>query len=347
VTGATGCVGRSLVRRLAEGGCKVNALCRGTTKFQSLFSKIPATTLRLIEGSLESPDALRAATEGVDVVFHAAAKVHSIPRNREEEEEFFRVNVGGTENLLRACEKRALSAFIFFSTIAVYGPNAPNPLQEILPCLPEGAYAKSKYEAERRVLESFTKNVMPATVLRLSLVYGEGERGNFQRMIRGIDRHRFVFVGNKHCQKSMAYVENAVEAALLAAGNSLARGEVFNVADPSPHPMQLVVETVARELKVSVPVLQVPASMMRIGGGVLDLIGRVLHFRPPFSARDIAKLTYIPFVTYQKFNRLWGFNCRSNSAKACDARSSGIVRNNQISCGNPNLCFGSSFRQVC
>lgn len=306
VTGATGFIGRRLVRRLSTEGWKVNTLCRGTSEFNRLFGDIPATKIRLIEGSLESPEILRAAMEGVDVVFHTAAKVHSIPRNREEEEEFFHVNSVCTENLLRACENKVLSAFIFFSTIAVYGPSLPNPLQESMPCCPEGAYAKSKYEAEQRVLESFRKNGIPATVLRLSLVYGEGGRGNFQRLIRGIDRGRFVFLGNKQCQKSMVYVENVVEAALKAA-NSPANGEVFNVADTSPYRMELIVETVARELKVSTPSLQVPASLMCFVGNVFEFLGRALHFRPPFTARDITKLTSDTICDVSKIQRAMRF----------------------------------------
>jgi len=292
---------------LAAGGYQVNALCRRKQKCESLFGGIPASTVRLIEGNLESPEVLRAAVEDADLVFHAAAKVHSIPRNRAEEDEFFRVNSTGTENLLRACGNRPLSAFIFFSTIAVYGPDSPNPLQEAMPCHPEGAYAKSKYAGEQHVLEAFKKHSMPSTVLRLSLVYGEGERGNFQRMIRGIDRRRFVFVGNKRCLKSMAYVDNIVEAALLAAGNSAARGQVFNVADPEPYPMQVVVETVARELKVPVPSLEFPASLMRMGGKVLETFGGALRFRPPFTARDIDKLTSDSICDVSKIQTTLGY----------------------------------------
>lgn len=250
------------MRRLLAQGCRVNVLVRDPTRSEPMFGPELPGAVRVITGELNVAPALEEAADGVEVVFHAAARVHSVPRNPREARAFFRDNVGGTEALLRCCTRQQLRRFVFFSTAAVYGNGAARPLDEAMPCHPAGPYAESKYQAERQVATFFREREGGAVILRLSLVYGEGERGNFLRLIRGIDKGRFLFVGDGHGRKSMTYVENVVEAALLSAVRPEARGQVFNVADPSPYPLRLVAETVARELGVAIPRLHVPASLM-------------------------------------------------------------------------------------
>ena len=290
-------------------GWEVNALYRGKPPRQSSPDAVSLQAIRAIHGDIEDSACLDRATEGIDVVFHAAAKVHSVPRTRQEEKEFYRINVDGTEKLLRACQRQPLRAFIFFSTIAVYGPDTEIPMQETTPCRPEGAYAVSKFQAEERVLSS-GKRGMPASVLRLGLVYGEAERGNFLRMVRSIDRGRFLFVGSLGCKKSMTYVENVIDAALLAAENPLARGEIFNLADPSPYPLKLVVETVAKELGVSLSQLRIPPSVLYLCGGLLEFFGGALHFHPPFTPRDVKKLTSDTICDVTRIESTLGFKSR-------------------------------------
>lgn len=307
VTGATGMIGSFLVRRLLAQGSRVNVLVRDRTRFERIFGPELTGAVRLVTGELDVAGALEEAADGVEVVFHAAARVHSVQSNPREARAFFRDNIGGTEALLRCCTRNPLRRFVFFSTAAVYGNGVAGPLDEAMPCHPVGPYAESKYQAERRVAAFFGEKEGGAVILRLSLVYGEGERGNFLRMIRGIDQGRFLFVGDGQGRKSMTYVENVVEAALLAAVRPEGRGQVFNVADPSPYPLRLVAETVARELGVAIPRLRVPASLMTVCGGLLGAVGGVLHFRPPFTAADARRLTTNAVANVSKIQARLGF----------------------------------------
>lgn len=111
VTEAGGCIGQSLVKRLVAEGCLVKALDFNLTGLQQLARCVPQGAVQLIQGDLIDEAVVRRAAEGVEVVFHTAAKVHFIPRNPAEEAEFFRINVGGTENLLRAFISSARSQF--------------------------------------------------------------------------------------------------------------------------------------------------------------------------------------------------------------------------------------------
>jgi len=310
VTGAGGCIGQSLVKRLVEERCHVNALDLNPTGLQQLARSVPQGAVQLIQGDLNDEAVVRRAAEGVEAVFHTAAKVHSIPRNPAEEAEFFRINVEGTETLLRACQASPLRAFVFFSTIAVYGTGDGSPFTEATPLRPENAYAKSKVEAERKVMEFCRQDGMRPTVIRMSLVYGEGERGNFIRMLRGVESGRFLLLGNGETKKSMVYVGDVVEAALLAACNRTAWGQTFVLSDPSPYPLRQVVETLARHLGVRPPRLRLPVPLVRVGGQILGGVGRVFKFRPPFTAADVDKLLTHTICDVSKIQSTLGYQPR-------------------------------------
>ena len=310
VTGASGCIGRCLVKRLTAVGCQVNALDLDEAGLRKLGSENPPGTVVAFQGSLEDPGVLARAGEGVGAVFHAAAKVHAIPRNALEEAEFFRINVAGTENLLTHCAGPELHACIFFSTIAVYGVGDGKPLNETTPLNPDNAYAKSKLEAEQRVREFFASRAMKPTIFRMSLVYGEGERGNFSRMMRSVDRGRFVMVGNGMTRKSMIYVEDVVSAAMLAANNAAGQGETFVLSDPEPYALKEIVGVLAKHLGRRPPWIRLPVSMLRAGGSTLGVLGRTLGFKPMFTRPDVDKLMTDTICDVSKIQRVLGFESR-------------------------------------
>jgi len=110
--------------------------------------------VKIIIGALNSPDALDLLCMDCDVVFHLAGMVHTVPGTEEEEQEFYRVNVEGTRNLLDAAKKNRVKKVIFYSTVGVYGKDADFHGDELFPCKPGSVYAKSKYQAEQLVLNS-------------------------------------------------------------------------------------------------------------------------------------------------------------------------------------------------
>ena len=308
VTGAGGCIGQCLVKRLVAEGCQVNGLDVDPARLQKLARSVPDGSLQTFQADLNDSRILGRATDGVDAVFHAAAKVHSAPRNAAEEAEFFRTNVAGTENLLRACQNRPLRTFIFYSTIAVYGRGDGNPICETTAVHPESAYARSKFEAELRVKEfSWSDGIRP-TILRMCLVYGEGDRGNFNRMLRGVESGRFVILGNGETKKSTVYVGDVVEATLLAARSRAAWGETFVLADPFPSPIRELVEILARHLGVRPPWVRLPVPLARFGGGILDFLGRGLRICPPFTRADVDSLLADTICDASKIQSTLGYS---------------------------------------
>lgn len=189
VTGATGCVGYALCRRLLadESFTEVRVLVRGASP------DVP-DGCRVFAGSLDDTSVLQSACDGADVVFHAAAQVH-LPDAPAAD--FERVNVGGTTKLLQAATTANVPRFVYFSTVAVYGEETPlEGIGEDAPPAPVTPYAQTKLRGELLVQEWATRTGGVAVLLRLATVYGARDRGNMARMMEAIRRGRFVLPGD-------------------------------------------------------------------------------------------------------------------------------------------------------
>jgi len=109
--------------------------------------------------------------ESFELVIHSAGKAHLVPKTQTEKQGFFDVNVAGTLNLLKGLENTSLpKAFVFISSVAVYGLETGTLITEDHPLLANDPYGKSKINAERLVLHWCEKNKVICTILRLPLI---------------------------------------------------------------------------------------------------------------------------------------------------------------------------------
>lgn len=202
VTGARGFIGRHLVARLAELG--------------------PVATL---EGDLLDPRAVAPASEA-DVVFHLAAR--SAPLKGEADSAAtVRTNVVGTIELATAMP--AGSRIVFASTAQVYAP-ANSPRAEDAALAPISAYGSSKLAAEF-ALQGLAVNGPSAVVLRLFNTYGPGQSEDFVagRLFAALRRGETPTLGASHPVRDFVFVDDVVEAMVLAARAPVARAEVINI----------------------------------------------------------------------------------------------------------------------
>jgi len=291
VTGASGCVGRAIVKELLNAGIRVNALVRDPgSMVAALGSLSEHPRLRVMSGDLANSDELRISLEGVDSVFHAAAKVHAIPRSIAGESEFYQVNVEGTRNLLMAIKARPVRAFVFFSTIAVYGRQPHETLTEETPARPDTPYGRSKYDGEKLVMDVLSETDVSPIILRLPLVCGPGDRGNLMRMIRAIDRRRFLLLDGGKAKKSIVFSKDVAAVAAKAASLSALAGETFLIANPEPFEVRRIAEAAATELERRLPRISLSAVHV---AAILDALGKgfaLLGYDFPVKAEDIRTL---------------------------------------------------------
>jgi UDP-glucose 4-epimerase len=228
LTGADGFVGSAVLDAALRRGVDVRASSRRRSgEGNSLFADIL------------QPGTLAPAMEGVATVIHAAGAAHRFRPTATEQAALYRTNVEGTRNVVLAAGRAGVRHVVLVSSVSVYGDTSDT-------------YARSKADAERAAIEAAADS-MTLTTLRLATVYGECDPGNILRLVRAIDRHRFVWLGHGANHKSLIHCDDAgsaiVAAALAAAGVA---GGTFNVSAP-PVTIREVVTTIARLLGRWVP----------------------------------------------------------------------------------------------
>lgn len=165
----------------------------------------------------------------VDIVIHSAGMVHILPKNKKEENAFFKVNVNGTQNLLSALDLAVVKPkrFVFISSVAVYGLKSGENINEDYPLLANDSYGKSKIDTERLVNHWCIKNGIICTILRLPLVIGSNPKGNLGAMIKAIKNRYYFNIAGGYAKKSMVLAKDVSKFLL----KSSEIGGIYNLTD--------------------------------------------------------------------------------------------------------------------
>lgn len=144
-----------------------------------------------------------------DVVLHAAGKAHAVSPGQTDQKEFFDVNYQGTVHLCQALERFGNpQAFIFISTVAVYGAETGENIPEEHPLDGRTPYAASKIEAEKYLRQWAEEQKIILGIIRPALLAGVDPPGNLGAMIRGISSGRYLSVAHGKARKSMLMAED-------------------------------------------------------------------------------------------------------------------------------------------
>ena len=298
VTGSTGMLGRPLCHTLHSLGWKVIAMTR--TQEQVPCDESIQADLALNKTLSIPPD--------TDVVFHLAGKAHALSETKQDENEYLRINTEGTRVLLEAAKSSGVRRFVFFSSVKSMSEGGPGCLDETSPCLPVTPYGKSKFEAERLVLEG---NFVPEpVVLRLSMVYGTSPKGNLPRMIEAVSKGRFPPIPEFGNKRSMVHVEDVVQAALLAAEKPEAIGKIFIVTDGQPYSTRELYEWICKALGQPVPSWRVPEVVFRGLAKIGDTISTLRGRRFVFDSDTLEKLAGSAWYSSKKIEKELGFQAK-------------------------------------
>ena len=227
ITGATGFVGGALLRRLISQGVRPRVLARQSPRALELQE----SGVDIAWGDLSDEHALAAALDGVEIVYHCAARMGPYGSWQD----FFRDNVEGTEHLLRACQREGVKRFLYLSSLAVYGPprnGAPIAEQSPYDPRPEkrGNYSYSKILAEKRVLEFARETGLPVTIFRPGLIYGPGRPLPTAPLAIPFGG-KFMVIGKSRSLLPLNYIENLVDALLAASERPETISKQFNIID--------------------------------------------------------------------------------------------------------------------
>jgi UDP-glucose 4-epimerase len=235
VTGGAGFIGSNLVHRLVERGDDVRVLDNFSTGNRRNLDGIE-DEVELIEGELRSYERVHYATRGVDVVFHQGA-LPSVPRSVHDPLTTAAVNVESTLNVLLAARDENVRRVVFASSSSVYGNSGPLPRSEDQNPDPISPYAVSKLAAERFCVSFSRVYDLETVTLRYFNVFGPRQDPTSQyaavvpRFIAAIaDGDPVPIFGDGEQSRDFTYVDNVLDANLLAAEADNVNGAVLNVA---------------------------------------------------------------------------------------------------------------------
>lgn len=226
ITGAGGWLGSELTERLLEEGNSIRAFVLFSSKKLNELKEKYNDLLEIIEGNICNKNDIGKCLEEIDVVYHLAAKVHSLPKSKEEEEQFFKINTEATEQLFKLCLKHKVKRVIFYSSVSVYGESekiidvnsAKNPVT---------AYAKSKLMAEEIGLKLFKEKGLPITIIEPVTVYGGDDVGNFEKLKRLVNKGFVPRFGDGENKKTVIYYKDLISMTIEISKDINTLGEVI------------------------------------------------------------------------------------------------------------------------
>lgn len=320
VTGANGFIGQHLVRRLLSDGKKI----RGTRYVERPLYFIRSDEVEWQTVDLLKKESLKGIAEGIECIYHLAA----IPNNDYSKtwEDFYNVNVLGTRALLEEAKKNGIKRFVYISTVeaAGYGDGV-NPRKETDEPKPDNNYGKSKLQAEKIVLNGSWP--FECVVVRLPAIYGPGTFLIVPKLFGMVRRGYYPFIGSGNALMEFCYIENAVQAIVLAGTRKEAVGELFYVSDERSYSIKEVITAIAAAMNKRVFMLHFPRWLAYTTAWLWEMSAKIFPFPPivtpskkPFFTRETVWWTTrnVNIVSTEKIRRLLGFVPSITLSRGCD-----------------------------
>lgn len=280
VTGSSGYIGGRLARALADRGCVVAGMDRQSAGASGLDA--------FVQGDLLETARLADALQGVHAVFHLAAARgdFGIP-----DRAYRRDNVEATRTLIELGRKEGVRQWVFYSSVSAMGPGAAS-RNELAPLTPGTAYGATKAEAEALFRDLGDEDPgVGILVLRPSVVYGPGNFAdtNVYRLIRAIDRGRFLMIGDGQTRKTLSYIDNLLAATLFAWERMRPGLQTYIYVDEPVLSTSEIVARICALLGRSIPRWRLPLGVAVALASGLDVLGASTGIDFPITAARIRK----------------------------------------------------------
>ena len=304
VSGATGFIGRRLIKAMQADGVP----CRG-------LSRMPVSDATSLAVDLGDKTALTAACAGVTSVFHCAGHAHAFGSLTAEDAAMqWQVNCEGTRNLVEAAGMAGVRRFVFLSSVKAMAEPGEACADEDFPGQPETAYGQAKRAAEAAVLDAGQRHDMHVVNLRLAMVYGAGGRGNLERMGRLVRRGLFPPLPETCNHRSLVHVDDVVAAMRLVAGDERADGRTYIVASPEAPSGRALFDALRSALGMPQCTWSVPASMLRVAARCADGVETLSKRRMPFDSEVLDRLLGSAWYSPARIENELGWRARVSLA---------------------------------
>jgi len=294
VTGGAGFIGSHLVEGLVREGHRVRVVDNLSTGSKENLAAV-IDQIEFIEADIAEPATCRRVMDDIEWVFHEAAAV-SVPHSVDHPDRAHRTNVDGTFWLLEAARKAKVSRFIFAASSSAYGDNdGAGPKRESDPPRPLSPYAAGKLAGENYCRVFAICYGMHTVALRYFNVFGPRQNPKSQYaaaipafVTRMLNDQPPTVYGDGEQTRDFTYIQNVVEANLLAARAEGLAGQVINVATGKSYSINYVIAELNRILGKSLQPNYEPARPgdVRFSEADITLARQILGYEPRISFED-------------------------------------------------------------
>ena len=286
VTGASGFIGSSLTKRLVKEGYSVKALIH-KNKPKS-FEK----DIQYITGDITDPSSLKTAVENVDLIFHCAAFV----RDFGPKDVFYKINYEGTKNIVDACKEQKIKRFIFLGHVRYESVKKFS------------YYTFSKEMAEQFLLDTHKNDNFPVVVIRPGNVYGPGLATWVIRPLKAIQKNRISLINNGNGIFHHTYIDNLLDAILVAIKEPKAIGEIIDITDGDHSTTWGQYLNDLAEMTGKSPIKKNMSKNTALAlGNVTMLLYNTLRIKPWFTPMAVEVFTNQKRISIKKAESLLGY----------------------------------------
>lgn len=267
ITGASGFVGRALGAALVRNQWLVTGLARAES-----ISRLPDRVVPMVWPVTDTSWAPN--LDEFEAVVHLAARVHTVNDTTDDQVHLYRaINAEATARLALAASHAGVRRFIYVSSIKVNGEKTQPGrfFKETDEPAPQGAYAQSKWEAERLLAEIAYESSLEVVILRPPLVYGPEVRANFLQMMRAIDKRIPLPLAEINNKRSMLFIHNFVSVIECCITHPAAVGQTFLLSDGQDVSTPVLITGLARAMGRTPHLFKVPIGLLR---GLTRLLGK-------------------------------------------------------------------------
>lgn len=281
VTGASGFVGKVLVKKLIDKGNNVSCL---------VHNKRPKELdgCKLFYGNINNKKIIEKATKNQEIVFHLVGIGNVSTISRKDYLLYRKINVHGTKILLDACLKNKVKKIIYLSSTAAMGPQK-GIINENSICKPETAYQKSKFESEELIKQYVKQHNLNIVILRPSMIYGPSSKHLL--IIHKLIKKGFVpLINGAKAIIPLVYVDDVADAAILASKYGK-KGSVYIITNDEKNKLKEIVVCIKKITGKKALLINIPKSIIKPLIFIIENISKILKITPQFTVKRVESMT--------------------------------------------------------
>jgi nucleoside-diphosphate-sugar epimerase len=279
VTGATGFLGKTIVKRLISENYAITALLMPDEPDSGLERS------RIVRGDITVPETLKSKMDGNDAIIHLAGSVGYGLRMKT----CLRINKEGTYNVVREAIQSGIRRFIHFSSVSVYGRISGVSITEDFPMKKIGdPYGDTKIDAEN-VLNEFAEDGLDLTIVRPTVIYGPGDDKFLPKLMENMRSGKARIIGDGGNSVDLIHVDDVADFTSLILRDERTIGRVYNLTNPENPTWKEMLNVIASEMDLPAPEKHIPYSMAMVAAGIMEFISFFTR-KPPRLTRYVVRV---------------------------------------------------------